>query len=169
MKKRMILSLFVFMLSAALAACGSAKSESYDSAAAPAEEWVEEAAAEEAIMDSYYGEEYAEAEMAEGEAQAPEVNESAVSQRKLIKTVELSVETKEYDNLMVSLEKQIDELGGYIESLGAYNGSYYDGRNHHRSANITARKMLMIILFFICFNNRYGSFVDNNIPTIKNG
>jgi len=140
MKKRVILSLFVFMLSISLAACGSSKSESYDSAAAePAEEWIEEAAAEEAIMDSYYSEEYAEAEMAEGGAEAPEVNESAASQRKLIKTVELSVETKEYDNLMVSLEKQIDELGGYIESLGAYNGSYYDGRNHHRSANITAR------------------------------
>ena len=137
MKKRLELSLFALMLSASLAACGSSESEAYESA--PAKEWMEEAAAEEAIVDSYYGEEYAEAEMAEGGAEAPEINESAASLRKLIKTVELSVETKEYDTLMVSLEKQIEQLGGYIESLGAYNGSYYDGSNHHRSANITAR------------------------------
>ena len=133
MKKRFVLGLFTLMLSVSLAACGS-KSESYDSAAAPAAE----EAVEEIAMDSYYSEEYAEAEMAEGGAEALEVNENTASQRKLIKTVDLSLETKDYDGLMISLEKQIEELGGYIESLGAYNGSYYDGHNN-RSANITAR------------------------------
>lgn len=144
MKKRVTLSLFAMMLSVVLAACGSSKSESYDSAAEPAAlaEWaVTEEAAEEALMDSYYSEE---AKMAEGGAEAgenaPEVDESAAtSQRKLIKTVDLSVETKEYDTFMVSLEKQITELGGYIENLSAYNGSYYDGWDNRRSANITAR------------------------------
>ena len=143
MKKRLLTVGFALVLSFCLAACGSSsKSERYD-AAAPAAEY-EYAAAEEAAADiaydSYYAEEAVEPEMGDAGngAEAPEVNESATSQRKLIKTVDLSVETKDYDNLMVSLEKQIEELGGYIESLGAYNGSYYSGRTN-RSANITAR------------------------------
>lgn len=141
MKKRLLIVLSAVLLSFSLAACGSSSSDTASSA--PAEEWAaaEEAVAEEIAMDSYYSEEYAEAEMTEegAGAEAPEVEESsAVSERKLIKTVDLSVETKDYDGLMVSLEKQIEELGGYIESLGAYNGSYYDGREN-RSANITAR------------------------------
>lgn len=143
MKKRLLTVGFALVLSVSLAACGtSSKGESFD-AAAPAAEY-EYAAAEEAVAeiayDSYYAEEPMEGEMGDAGngAEAPEVNESATSQRKLIKTVELSVETKDYDNLMVSLEKQIEELGGYIESLGAYNGSYYSGRTN-RSANITAR------------------------------
>ena len=140
MRKRMTVSLFAVLLSMVLAACGSSSKES---AAAPAEDWnyaVEEEAAAEMAYDSYYGEEAIEPEMGDAGngTETPEVNESATSQRKLIKTVDLSVETKDYDGLMVSLEKRIEELGGYIESLGAYNGSYYSGRTN-RSANITAR------------------------------
>ena len=143
MKKRFITVSFALVLSVCLAACGSSsKSEAaYDSAPAEMKYAVtEEAAAAEIAYDSYYAEEPMEPEMGDSGngAEAPEVNESATSQRKLIKTVELSVETKDYDNLMVSLEKQIEELGGYIESLGAYNGSYYNSRVN-RSANITAR------------------------------
>lgn len=141
MKKRLLTVGFALVLSVCLAACGASSSEADYSA--PASEYkyaaAEEAAAEIAY-DSYYEEEAIEPEMGDtgNGAEAPEVNESATSQRKLIKTVDLSVETKDYDNLMVSLEKQIEELGGYIESLGAYNGSYYSGRTN-RSANITAR------------------------------
>lgn len=140
MKKRLLTVGFSIVLSVCLAACGSSsKSEAYDSAVEYEYAAAEEAPAEMAY-DSYYDEEAIEPEMGDAGngAEAPEVNESATSQRKLIKTVELSVETKDYDNLMVSLEKQIEELGGYIESLGAYNGSYYSGRTN-RSANITAR------------------------------
>ena len=113
MKKRLLTVGFTIVLSVCLAACGTSSSESYD-AAAPAAEY-EYAAAEEApaeiAYDSYYEEEAIEPEMGDAGngAEAPEVNESATSQRKLIKTVELSVETKDYDNLMVSLEKQIEE------------------------------------------------------------
>lgn len=142
MRKRLLAVCFAIVLSVCLAACGTSSDGAYDYSA-PASEYkyaaTEEAAAEIAY-DSYYEEEAIEPEMGEAGngAEAPEVNESATSQRKLIKTVELSVETKDYDNLMVSLEKQIEDMGGYIESLGAYNGSYYSGRTN-RSANITAR------------------------------
>lgn len=139
MKKRLIVGLSVLAVSVSLAACGGSSKEFAAEEAAPMEWAAEEEAAEEMLMDSYYDADYKDTNAEGGSAEAPEVEESAVSDRKLIKTVDLSVETKEYDKLMVSLEKQIDELGGYIESLGAYNGSYYDSRNHHRSANITAR------------------------------
>ena len=141
MKKRLVTLGFALVLSFCLAACGSSsKSEAYDAAAPEMNYAVAEEAAAEIAYDSYYAEEPMEPEMGDAGngTSAPEVNESATSQRKLIKTVDLSVETKDYDNLMVSLEKQIEELGGYIESLGAYNGSYYSGRVN-RSANITAR------------------------------
>lgn len=52
--------------------------------------------------------------------------------RKLIKTVSLDVETKDYDGLLASLEAQIKELGGYVENLDCYGSSY-------RNAYITAR------------------------------
>lgn len=142
MMKRVLAVGFALALSVCLAACGTSSDGAYEYSA-PVSEYkyaaTEEAAAEIAY-DSYYEEEAMEPEMGDAGngAEAPEVNESATSQRKLIKTVELSVETKDYDNLMTSLEKQIEDLGGYIESLGAYNGSYYSYRAN-RSANITAR------------------------------
>ncbi len=71
-----------------------------------------------------------------------EVNESAAStysERKLIRTVDLNVETKEFDLVMSTLEQQIDVLGGYIEQLDAYNGSSYYGYSKNRNANMTIR------------------------------
>lgn len=139
MKKSLTAVLFALVLSFCLAACGTSSDYESSYSDEPYYSMKEEAAAEMAY-DTYYEEEAMEPEAEEGKngAEAPEVNESASAQRKLIKTVELSVETKAYDTLMVSVEKQIEELGGYIESLEAYNGSYYSGRSD-RSVNITAR------------------------------
>lgn len=164
MKKRLLTVGFALVLSVSLAACGTSSSEADYSA--PASEYkyaaAEEAAAEIAY-DSYYEEEAIETEMgnAGNGAEAPEVNESATSQRKLIKTVELSVETKEYDNLMVSLEKQIEDLGGYVESLNAYNGSYYSGRIN-RSASITARIPADKLDGFVKQMGEEANIVDRN-------
>ena len=67
--------------------------------------------------------------------------------RKLIRTVDLQVETKEYDNLRNGLEEQIKALGGYIENEYSYNGSTIDtydynygyGRSDRRYTNMTIR------------------------------
>lgn len=61
------------------------------------------------------------------------------SDRKLIKTVELSAETENYEALLVSLERQVTELGGYIEYQYQYNGSLYSPYDENRSANMTIR------------------------------
>lgn len=59
--------------------------------------------------------------------------------RKLIKTVNMDVETREYDRLLTTIENKVTELGGYIESLDAYNGSSYYSYRSTRNANLTIR------------------------------
>lgn len=61
------------------------------------------------------------------------------SSRKLIKTVYMDVETKEFDLLMASLESQVESLGGYIENMETYNGSRYSGYQRSRYANLVIR------------------------------
>lgn len=94
---------------------------SYDMAAADNSE---AAASEEAPMESG--------------AEILEENTKAV-ERKLIKTVDLSVETEEYDDLLANLDKQIAALGGYIEYQNQYNGSYYSSYQETRNAYMQIR------------------------------
>ena len=70
-----------------------------------------------------------------------EIDDSAISNtaRKLIKTVSLSVETKEFDSLLPLLQEKITALGGYIENMNSYNGSLYSEYRNNRYADITAR------------------------------
>lgn len=66
-----------------------------------------------------------------------ESTQEVTTERKLIRTVDLNLETENYDSLMEGLEQEIKSLGGYIEYKDAYHGDYYSSRN--RRANITAR------------------------------
>ena len=74
-------------------------------------------------------------------------NNTSASNRKLIKNVNMKVETQEYETLMQNLDGRVKELGGYIQSLESYNGSDYgfgysrDGRSYgyRRYANVVAR------------------------------
>ncbi|MCM1542509.1 MAG: DUF4349 domain-containing protein [Blautia sp.] len=59
--------------------------------------------------------------------------------RKLIRTVDLEVETKEFERMMTELEAQVQELGGYIENMETYNGSSYTGYRSSRWANLAIR------------------------------
>lgn len=70
---------------------------------------------------------------------ANKVDESANTKRKLIKTVNMTVETQEYDILMQNLEARIKELGGYIQKLESNNGSSYSGNRSSRNASLTVR------------------------------
>ncbi len=62
-----------------------------------------------------------------------------LAHRKLIKTVNMSVETKEFDTLLPTLESRVAQLGGYIERLETYNGSIYYNNRSSRDANMTIR------------------------------
>ena len=57
--------------------------------------------------------------------------------RKIIRNVELHLQTKEFTNLLEKLEKEIAELGGYVEE-STTNGLDPDSRDH-RSARLIVR------------------------------
>ena len=59
-------------------------------------------------------------------------------QRKLIKTVNMDVETETFDTLMENIYRKTESLGGYVEASYTYNGSNYRG-NQNRNANLTLR------------------------------
>jgi len=69
----------------------------------------------------------------DGEAVAVQDN------RKLIKNVDMSVETKEFDNFMATLESNVRGCGGYIENSEIYNGSSYTSYRSSRNATLTLR------------------------------
>ena len=124
--------------------CGAgAKGVSAD-AAAPQEAY--EIASEEAYdtaASTASGEIYtngAEAKMQEsGEADAGgEGAESYTAQRKLIKNVNLQVETENFDELLANVEEKTRKAGGYIEQSYTYNGSSYYGGGT-RNASLTIR------------------------------
>lgn len=62
--------------------------------------------------------------------------------RKLIKTVNMTVETKAFDEALASIENQVTVSGGYIQSMDTYNGSIYStyrDKRESRKASLTAR------------------------------
>ena len=74
-----------------------------------------------------------------GKTSADVVDNTVFDERKLIKTVDMTVETKEYDMLLTELKNQVSKLGGYIEHMDTYNGSSYSYYRSSRSANMTIR------------------------------
>ncbi|MDE7249859.1 MAG: DUF4349 domain-containing protein, partial [Lachnospiraceae bacterium] len=69
------------------------------------------------------------------ESESPEVTDTS---RKLIKNVDLEVETEEFDDLLTTIEQKTEALAGYIEESYTYNGSAYRGRST-RNASLTIR------------------------------
>ncbi len=146
MKKWRVLSL-VLGLSMILAGCGgSSKYESAacDTAAAPAAAGGNGMAGSGYLSDGVESESDDYAEAAAEEAgmddggdgnSAPEVMDTG---RKLIKTVDLQVETESFDELLLSVFHRTESFSGYIEESYTYNGSQYYGRGT-RNANMTIR------------------------------
>lgn len=160
MKKCLIKKLTSIVCMAAFAcsltACGSAATS--DVAKSAEANYVdmydvyEEAAAAYDMSDSYASNEadYAAGEemamYAESEAPASAANDSSMttenattSNRKLIRTVNLSVETKEFDSLVSNITSEISSLGGYIENMNGSYGSIYATYRSNKSAYIVAR------------------------------
>ncbi len=104
-------------------------------------------AASEAAMDTAMPAEVAEAEYADmaemdagtGGTITSENGIDPVVQngRKLIKTVRLEMQTKEFDTLIDGLAKKVQEMDGYIESSSMWGNSYY--YNSTRSSEYTVR------------------------------
>lgn len=117
----------------------------------------EEAAAEAPMEEMYYADnamgmvtsgssemkEMSEEEVMEAgeESDGVQTEQEVRTERKLIKTVDLNLETENYDALIEGLEQEIAALGGYIEYKDAYHGNYNSRKNGYsnRRASITAR------------------------------
>ena len=168
MKKTTVMKnvLAMGLAAALLTACGtSAGKMSYEGTAAPAADEAydtaaaagydggiilsneaaavcEEEIAEEASYD--YAEAAAEEPESEGGGQET-ATQAQATERKLIKTVDISAETEDFDTLVPGLQKQVEALGGYIESNRVYEiGSYYvdDHMEKQRCANIDRKSVV---------------------------
>lgn len=128
-----------------LTGCGSSsKSAAMDSGATANGSAAAAGAAQAADLYSYYAADTAaaaeetayEMDMDTGAgAESPQVQDT---QRKLIRNVNLDVETEDFDELLENLQSKTERLGGYIEESYTYNGSSYYGRGT-RNANLTIR------------------------------
>lgn len=138
MKKTCIKACFIAALMVAVLsfpACGGSSSDSSKYAAT-------ESAAYDGVYDDYeYADEvYAEEAKVTTDANTGvEVSESNTSNRKLIKTVNMTVETKEFDSLISGIEEQVNSTGGYVESSNISNNNYYSNRDTVRYASYTVR------------------------------
>ena len=140
-RKRKLTGLSLIMaLSLLSAGCGStgasSKSAAADTAAAETSYAYENYATDDIYMSTTAAieEETGRADMGEG-AETPKVQDT---ERKLIRNVNLNVETEAFEDLMQTVTKKTESLGGYVESSNTYNGSYYYG-NSTRNASLTLR------------------------------
>lgn len=144
MKKKIMFSLTTIMITALLGGCGSSSASSakydaeYESAAYSADYMAEEAVA----ASEYYSDDIYEAKSTDGADNTSATNEqleSASNSRKLIKTVNMSVQTKEFDKFVATVSSRIESLGGYAETMEV-NGYEYNASDYStRDAYIVAR------------------------------
>ncbi len=69
-------------------------------------------------------------------AEAPESQNA--TEEKIIKTVDLSIQTKEYEAYLTALTANVAKLGGYVENSTNHMGSYYSA-NSNRSSTYVVR------------------------------
>lgn len=138
MKKRLITVAICSMLALNLAACGGS---SYKADTAS---YTDDYAAEAAVASNYSSNDlaYEEDYLTDGSGNSVDTStteNASTSNRKLIRTVGISAETKEFDLLVDNITKKINELGGYVENMDSYYGSKYNSVKSTKSATITAR------------------------------
>lgn len=129
MKKRNLTLLVCLLIAALLTGCGAAVNESAD-----------------ALYDYEYKMETTSAAMgtapetalSDGMTSASDIGDYSNPDAKLVKTVWMDAQTKDYDTLIPSIEEKITALGGYIENRDAYNGSSFYGSDV-RNCSMTIR------------------------------
>lgn len=135
--KRIQLAAGMLLTSILFTGCGSSVSNNYDTNYQSAATM--ETATEEIIYEDAAGIEKAEYEAEDTEILERDADTAAAQERKLIKTVDLYVETENYDTLLANLEKQIETLGGYVEYRYQYNGSHYSYYEELRNVQLKIR------------------------------
>lgn len=97
---------------------------------------------------------------AEFVAEADAKTVKASDNRKLVKTVSLYIQTKEYEKYLAALRTAIDTVGGYIEQSSSNSNGFFDDGNRH--ANITARIPSDKLDAFVLSAGENGKIVNKN-------
>lgn len=134
------------IIAGTLSGCGSGSSSSSYKASEPALAYESDYAASD---DIYYDEAYDMAEeeaydesyMSNGSEGVEKVGDETVekSARKIIKNVNISAETEEFDDFIANVTRKVESLGGYMESTNINGRSINSSRANYRNASITAR------------------------------
>lgn len=134
MKKILALTLCVLLLLTALAGCGAAKDAAYAAEKYEVADYDMEMPAE---YGYYNGSDAVHATTA---AYAPEPGVVSTN-RKLIRTVSLSLETEEYDVLLSNVSARIAACGGYVENLSADTRYSSDSRYASMTVRVPAERL----------------------------
>ena len=86
---------------------------------------------------------------------------SLPADRKLIQTVDMSVETENLDIVLGHIDTRVGELNGYIEASNIRNGSMYSGRRY-RSADLTVRIPAENLTQFVDHMGEVSNVVSSN-------
>src|SRR5574344_2349929 len=161
MKKVLSYLITAVTIGAVFAGCGSGSNYKSTEAA--------EMAPEEYHSDDMYEADYgtgAYEEAVEEEAAVEDgvdsIDDGAIenSSRKIIRNVNISAETEEFDSFVSNIDKKVKELGGYMESTNISGRSISSSSKNMRSADLVARVP----------SNKLDSFVSNvaDISNITN-
>jgi len=88
--------------------------------------------------------------------------------RKLIKRVNMDIETLEFEESVAQIEKNISLFGGYIESSSVSNSNYYETRNNSKSArraNYVLRIPGQMLDAFLAQVGDIGNIVNQSMTT----
>ncbi len=140
MKKRYGILAAVLAVFFAVGCGGAANSSSMDTAAS--EEAVESSSME-ITEEEWYGEQGIEESMTDAANSGAVTSSSGIgsveaSGQKLIKTVDLWMETREFDTLIENIQTKTTEIGGYVEASEISGLSYYNSGGY-RYARLTLR------------------------------
>lgn len=130
MKKRLFAVVLCIVILASFAACG-AKSADMENGAFVTEQSFD------MIADNVGGDFKYNSEMSAAGAEAPGESQAS-TEEKIIKTVDLSVQTKEYEAYLAALTANVTKVGGYVENSTNHMGSYYSS-NSNRSSTFVVR------------------------------
>lgn len=116
-----------------LAACGASK----DAAVMENGAYIQDSAEQDYFADTDIGGDFkytaeSSASSAGGSAETPET----ATEEKIIKTVDLSVQTKEYEAYLSALAANVSSLGGYVENSTNHMGSYYSSSSNRSSTYV---------------------------------
>lgn len=134
--KRIISLSLVLLLALSVLACSS---KATDYAMPEATEGYWDVMTEEVKNDAdFYPEESSPYGISTSGSPQTNVDQTVISDRKIIKNADLTVETLEFDAFLPGLEELVNDLSGYMESVHV-NGNRYTYSNGLRSASMTIR------------------------------